>query len=280
MLNSGRTKQNTALELEKHVLDTYWSLRIGIILIAIVFPFWLWGAGSLKFGIPRQPSMSAYYHASANDKYQQCEQLFREIAAKNGTANDGAIDDVRVIQQCRQAKYGTGAMRNWFVGLLFGVGVFLYLYKGFSTTENYALNLAGLLAAGIALYPMDLWETSHSGTLHGVFAVAFFIAIAFVAIFCARDTLHLIGSEAERQRYARTYVVLGILMFILPIATWVVTVWTNNGSKVFFLEMAGILVFSAYWLAKTFEMRRNNALARAARGDLEIKGGKVVERIN
>ena len=198
MVNSLRTKNNTAVELEKHVLDTYLSLRIGIIVIAIVFPFWLWSAGDLKYGIPRQASISDYYHASQNDKYKECEQLFQDISAKKGQATSQAVDDKRVIQLCRAAQYGAGAMRNWFVGVLFGVGVFLYLYKGFSTTENYALNIAGVLALGIALNPKDLWENSTRGTLHGFFAVTFFFAIAFVALFCARDTLHLITDEKEK----------------------------------------------------------------------------------
>jgi hypothetical protein len=278
MLNSLRTKNNTALELEKHVLDTYVNLRIGIIVIAIVFPFWLWRVGDLKYDIPRQSSISAYYHASANDKSKECEHLFQELRAKDGQANSQAIDDNRAIQLCRAAQYGAGAMRNWFVGVLFGVGVFLCLYKGFSTTENYALNIAGVLALGIALNPMDLWETSRPGTLHGFCAVSFFLVIAFVALFCARDTLHLIDDEKKRRWYSGLYLGLGSLMIILPLATWAYTVATNNGSRVFFLEAAGIIAFSLYWLVKTFEMRRTEALARAARGELEIVKGKVVPR--
>jgi len=278
MVNSLRTKNNTAQELQDHVLDTYLSLRIGIIVIAIAFPFWLWGVGALKYDVPRQASISAYYHASANDKYKDCEHLFQELAAKDGQVNSQAVDDNRVIQLCRATQYGAGAMRNWFVGVLFGVGVFLYLYKGFSTAENYALNIAGALALAIALNPMDLWERSHVGTVHGFCAVTFFLAIAFVALFCARDTLHLIGDEKERQRYSRLYLGLGALMVILPLATWAYTVATNNGSKVFFLETAGILAFSLYWLVKTLEIKSTQALARAAHGELEIVNGKVLPR--
>src|SRR4051794_22058833 len=110
MVNSGRTKNNTHLELEKHVLDTYLSLRIGIIVIAIVFPFWLWAVGTLKYNIPRQPGISNYYHASANDNYKQCEQLFQKLSA-TGVTDNGEI------QRCRTTHYGAGAMRNWFVGV-------------------------------------------------------------------------------------------------------------------------------------------------------------------
>ena len=48
--------------------------------------------GGLLQGLELQPSMSDYYHAGSP----------------------------------------AGLMRDWFVGLLFAVGVFLYLYKGFT----------------------------------------------------------------------------------------------------------------------------------------------------
>ena len=48
-------------------------------------------------------------------------------------------------------------MRAWFVGLLLSVGVFLYLYKGLSGNETVALNLVGLFALGVVLFPMN-WE--------------------------------------------------------------------------------------------------------------------------
>ena len=45
-------------------------------------------------------------------------------------------------------------MRIWSVGILFVVAAFLYLYKGFTPFENYALNVAGVCALGVALVPM------------------------------------------------------------------------------------------------------------------------------
>jgi len=48
------------------------------------------------------------------------------------------------------------AMREVFVGILFAVGAYLYLYKGFSAVENIALNLAGTFAICIPLFPTPL----------------------------------------------------------------------------------------------------------------------------
>lgn len=43
-----------------------------------------------------------------------------------------------------------------FVGSLFGIGAFLYLYKGFSREENIALNIAGLSVVCVALFPTPI----------------------------------------------------------------------------------------------------------------------------
>jgi hypothetical protein len=276
MLNSLNVKRNTPDELVEHVLDTYWTLRIGIILIAIAFPFWLWFGGKLIYDLERQPSMSDYYHASNSESFQQCQQLFRRLSDKTVPAEERARLNTESGKCSSSENYGRGNMRNWFVGLLFGVGVFLYLYKGFSTIENYALNLAGLFAIMIAVNPMNLWEATPAGSRHGFFAVAFFLSIAFVAAVCGRDTLHLIPDEGDRKRYAKTYIGLGALMGILPLITWAVTVVTKNGSKVFFLEMAGIVAFALYWIVKTFELKRTAAVVRAVQGELEVTDGKVV----
>jgi hypothetical protein len=55
---------------------------------------------------------------------------------------------------------GGGAMRDEFVGILFAVGAFLCLYKGFTTFE-YALNLAGAFVIGVAAFPME-WNCGTS----------------------------------------------------------------------------------------------------------------------
>jgi hypothetical protein len=49
-------------------------------------------------------------------------------------------------QNSMSAFYGAYnyAMRDWFVGILWAVGSFLVLYKGFSVAEDWALNIAGL----------------------------------------------------------------------------------------------------------------------------------------
>lgn len=148
-------------DLQRHITATYINLRIGVAALAIILPLVLWIGGRLLFDLPLQASMSAYYHA------------------------------------------GDGAMRDVFVGVLIAVGAFLYLYKGFTILENTALNLAGLLLVGVALFPMD-WNCGNACgglSLHGTFAILFFLSIAYVCIFRASDTLDLIEDETKVERY-------------------------------------------------------------------------------
>ena len=66
---------------------------------------------------------------------------------------------IGVEQQGSMSAYYHTPMRNAFVGILFMIGPFLFLYKGFSRQENHALNFAGIFAVGIAVFP--------NGYLHG-----------------------------------------------------------------------------------------------------------------
>ena len=54
----------------------------------------------------------------------------------------GKFLDGMPLRGSMSAYYYSPTMRNVFVGILFAIGVGLYLYKGFSTKENWALNAA------------------------------------------------------------------------------------------------------------------------------------------
>jgi len=137
-------------ELQKNILSTYFSLRIGIVVLSVGLPLILY-FGGVWWG--------------------QIDQLAHSMSAYYGE--------------------GGGSMRNWFVGVLWGVGWFLYAYKGFSALENYLLNFAGVCAIGVAMIPCNCWEsaTGPSQKLHFVSAVSFFICMAAVCFLCAKDTI-------------------------------------------------------------------------------------------
>lgn len=218
--------------LSDHIAATYRALRIGIAVIALAFPILLAIGGYVLAGLALEGSMSAYYHA------------------------------------------GNSAMRNVFVGILFAVGTILFLYQGFSRLEDWALNFAGIFALGVALFPMA-WPAVSGGSrfsLHGIFAVLFFLCIAYVCVYRASDTLSLVKDEKKRERYRVLYKIIGIAMFASPVMAFVlISLLRLNKSFVFFVEAAGVYVFAWYWLLKSLEIAKTNADEKAARGELDVK---------
>lgn len=201
-------------ELYDHIAATYRTLRIGLAAVAILLPVGLW----IGSGAPR-PSISDYYHAG-------------------------------------------GWMRDLFVGALSAIGVFLVLYRGYSWKEDRALDLAGVAALVVAFVPTDRREVpgmpappGQSGLVHLVAAAAFFALIAYVCVFRSGDTLKLMD-EARRRPFRQAYRLLGAAMLAAPAAAWAVRYLPGATAYpyVFFAELAGILVFAAFWAVKSREI--------------------------
>lgn len=154
------------------------------------------------------------------------------------------------------------SMKNWFVGILFTIGAFLYLYKGFSYKEDIALNFAGTFAWGIALFPME-WNcttTCSKFSVHGISATLFFLCISFVCIFCSPDTTILISNEQSNRKYKNAYYILGGLMICSPLLAFIITLLTRQaGSIIFYVEAVGVFAFASYWLVKSRELSSTNA---------------------
>lgn len=238
-------------ELWKHFSDTYFSLRMGLALLAFAMPFVLYLYGKFRHGLDLQPSMSAYFWAAAKD-------------------------------QC-----ATFPMRTIFVGFLFAIGVSLYVYKGLTTLENYLLNAAGVCAALVAIYPERLsltegdqrlaqlfescpavktWAALPSLPIHYIAAVALFVLLAIVAWFCASKSLEYLPAGNDPTKFRRTYKGIAIAMILFPIAGVVVAfVFGIASHNVFFIEAAGILTFGIYWAVKSREL----ALSKLERDPVE-----------
>ena len=210
-------------KLQQNILSSYFNLRVGIGFMALCFPLVLWIGGSLM-DIGIQDSMSAYYHATLDGR----------------------------------------SMRDFFVGFLFAIGVFLYLYKGNSTAENILLNLAGLFAIGVAVCPME-WgcgDNCKRISINGICAIALFIAIAAVCLFCASNTLHMLKDKALEARFRRGYYALGFCMVLSPLASYLLAVvFRRMQGYTYIAEASGIAVFAVFWAVKSYEL----SLSRAER---------------
>lgn len=231
--------------LSEHIIKTYGTLRIGIGVLAIALPIILAGIG-FKYGVILQDSISAYYHAFVTT------QQFSDLLAIAGN----------------------GVMRNWFVGILWAIGVFLFLYRGYGRRENAALNIAGILLIIVAMFPMD-WtcgEVCPKVSVHGVAAILFFASIGYVCIFRSGDTLELVKDLNDRQSYLRWYRIIGLVMWTFPLVVALLEFLQLRpfGTRtVFFIEVVGIWAFAAYWLIKSREVYRTNADFLACNNKLE-----------
>ena len=208
------------------VSTSYVILRNGIGVLGFALPIVMIVGGGLDH---IQASLSAYYHFSPH----------------------------------RPGQYGAGTMRDLFVGLLCAIGAFLFFYRGHSLHEDIALNLAGISAVLVALFPMD-WPPGEAGVmtstakLHSGAATLFFVMIAYVCVFRARDTLCIVEDECRRRTFERVYLLFGLLMLATP-ATVALLAATSTvggmGYKTLIVESGGVFVFAAFWLVKSFEIR-------------------------
>ncbi|MDQ3685486.1 MAG: hypothetical protein M3430_07770 [Acidobacteriota bacterium] len=223
-------------ELQEHMMGTYYGLRVGLAVIGIGLPLVVLFAGGVLHHVWLEPSISQYYHTPS-----------------------------------RLSSFTT---RDIFVGSLFAAGACLYLYKGFSTRENVALNLAGVFALFVALLPTAATPSDNGivSKLHGTSAVLFFLCIAYVSLFRSRDTLLLLP-PAKRRRYARGYFWTGLAMIASPLAAVALSFALEPTSGymtiIFWVETFAVWSFAAYWIIKTGEMRETKAEKRAM--DAELK---------
>jgi len=227
--------------LQEHITASYTTLRIGMAALAITLPFLLWAVGHILADLSLQGSMSAYYHA------------------------------------------GGGAVRDVFVGFLFAIGVFLMLYKGFTDFENWALNLAGGFLLIVAVVPMA-WgcgDACPKFSWHGTASVVFFLSIAYVCIFRSSDTLGLMLDQEKAALYRKAYKFMGGAMIASPVIAFALKLFLQpdpgKGSLIFFIEAVGVVVFGAYWLLKSFEIRETHAERQAAEGNLTISAYSMAD---
>lgn len=225
----------TDQELQRHIYSTYNSLRWGMIILAALTPVVvvLWG---FCFNVKWQNSISAYYFANAAD------------------------GDV---------VHPSYPVRVLFGGILFAVGAFLYLYKGFSRREDIALNVAGAAAVCVAMFPMcgQPDYIPFSRYVHFGSAVVLFACIGYTAIFCYKETLPLVADPSRRAWFRRTYVTIGWFMWVFPITGIVLAHLIDEVSQqVYWIEAAGIWAFAAYWFTKNRELTETEAEKKGLAG--------------
>lgn len=223
-----------------HMLISYHALRIALAVIAVLLPFILILGGYAFYGIPRQGELSAYYFA----------------------------------QTPGQSHVGIFPMRSWFVGILCAVGSMLIVYRGYSNTENWVLNFAGISAIATAIIHMSVPDGCGSicggdyfplfPSAHFICAVLFFFFMVWVSFACSGETLKHVTDEKKFARYKRDYDILSATMLIVVVVVPILAVIASPkrslpDSLIMPVELAGIFLFAIYWWRKTQEIQESGA---------------------
>jgi hypothetical protein len=157
-------------------------------------------------------------------------------------------------------------MRDFFVGLLFGISLFLMSYSGYEKIDNFVGNLSGIFAMGIILFPVSMYcgkavkvgiflvDDTLSGHIHLIFSALFFISLSFNSIFLF--TKHGPGPITKEKRHRNViYRLCGIVMLFSMLCTTIYTsffqhtfIWKVH--PVLILESIALLAFGVSWLVK------------------------------
>lgn len=176
-------------------------------------------------------------------------------------------------------------MRDFFVGLLAAIGLFLITYKGYERIDNIVTTVSGLAAFCVAAFPciVDKSSTASLGIfqlppnisecIHYAAAAVFFILLALNSIFLF--TLYKGAKRISRRRIVRNriYRASGVIILSALAVTGVLGIVLDPALKdryvlVLILETIMLIAFGISWLVKgetLFRDRSNRNSVRTMR---------------
>jgi len=215
---------NKEVKIESFDIFTYRRIRRAIGYLGISLPIFLVGLSFIAFfKTPLQPSISNYYYTN---------------------------------------------LREFFTGTLAAVGLFLIRYKGYGNAsifknDNLLTNIAGIMAIGVALFPMNPDDFASKiytlvpypekwlGWLHYTFAALLFLIMALLAI-----NVFTIGQENGNRDQKSILNENNIYRFCgYSIIAFVILVPISETLKLFrystlILEALALFAFGIAWLIK------------------------------
>jgi hypothetical protein len=151
-------------------------------------------------------------------------------------------------------------MRNYFVGSMCAIGVFLICYR-YDRLDDMLSNVAGVLAIAVALCPTAPANPTHSALLasraHAICAGGLFLLLAafcFV-IFTRTDPGGTAPTSRKLTRNA-LYRACGVVILVcvvvagLTVTPWVPESFLDRTNVLFWAESVAILAFGLSWLVK------------------------------
>ena len=156
-------------------------------------------------------------------------------------------------------------VRDFFVGLLCGVSLFLISYDGYERIDSVITKLSGFFALGIVAFPTSMFSgrvirvgifrtpDDISQYLHLGFSILFLTLLAFNSIFLF--TRH--GGSPSREKRIRNviYVVSGFVMlwsviFMIIYIAFLTQTFITDLHPILLLESIALISFGVSWLVK------------------------------
>jgi GNAT superfamily N-acetyltransferase len=148
--------------------------------------------------------------------------------------------------------YHTG-MRDVFVGAICSIALFLFFYKGYDRLDNWAGNVAGFFAVGIALFPTAVkGPQDWVGIVHFICAAAFFAILSGISMFLFTRT----KPDPTKEKVARNkiYLICGLVMISSLVSILIYFSFFNfeksSSCFVFWAETVALIAFGVSWLTK------------------------------
>ena len=148
--------------------------------------------------------------------------------------------------------YHTG-MRDFFVGAICAIALFLFFYRGYDRWDNISANVAGFFALGIAFFPTvkdGPWDWV--AWVHFYSAASFFVILALISLFLfTRGEKRPTGRKLKRNL---VYRVCGIIMLVALAAMQIFFLffYENHADSRFVIiaETVTLMAFGISWLTK------------------------------
>ncbi|MFM9979145.1 MAG: hypothetical protein ACKVOP_14010 [Sphingomonadaceae bacterium] len=211
-------------------VDSYFSLCLGIGIVAIALPFLLVAVG----GLHENYSISFFYH-------------------RGGWSRDIFVGSL----------WATGVFLILYQGYTFWEWMFLNLagvcaigvaMVPMGTVQCPCEVAAGAQAISTVVAACDQFRFSW----HLAFAVAFFACLFVVSVFLGKVGLERIIHPPLRERLRWAYNVIGFGMIVIPggiVLAHALFTLPCKSHWVFWLEAVAIWLFGAYWFVKLYELR-------------------------
>lgn len=177
----------------------------------------------------------------------------------------GFLQEDPCVQGSISGYYYTN-MRDFFIGSLCVVAIFLMSYRGYERIDDIIGNLSGVFALGMIIFPtamfsgevvkvgMFLIDDNISEYIHLIFGALFFLSLSFNSIFLfTRRHPGVMGKSKKRRNIV--YRCCGIVMILVIVCIIVYMIYFRNTyiakiNPVLILESIALMAFGISWLIK------------------------------